>query len=75
VVAKKQPFVGPKQPGSTQAVGIDLGLKDFLTTSEGLKVGAMKFCRDLEPALASAQRAHKKQRKDAFHKLSTALVI
>jgi transposase len=86
VVAKTRPFVGPEQPGPTQAVGLDLGLKDFLTTSEGLKVGAMKFYRDLEPALASAQRAHKKQRtraihakianrrKDALQKLSTALV-
>jgi IS605 OrfB family transposase len=67
-------------------VGLDLGLKDFLTTSEGVKVASSKFYRELAPALARAQRANKKQRtraihakvanrrKDALHKLSTALV-
>jgi hypothetical protein len=70
----------------TKAVGIDLGQKDFLATSDGLKVEAHSFRRDLEPAIAAAQRAHKKQRvaalhakvkarrRDALQKLSTALV-
>lgn len=69
-----------------KAVGLDLGLKDFLASSDGFKVEAQRFYRDLEPALAVAQRAHKKarvkaihakvanRRKDALHKLSTALV-
>ena len=68
------------------AIGIDLGLKDFLATSDGLKVEAQHFYREMEDKLAVAQRANKKQRvkaihakianrrKDALHKLSTQLV-
>lgn len=80
-------FCGPKKPqGLKSSVGIDLGLKDFLTTSSGQKESAQQFYRDLEPALATAQRANKKnrvkaihqkianRRKDHLHKLSTALV-
>jgi putative transposase len=74
-------------PGSvSRAVGIDLGLKDFLSTSDGLAAEAPRFYRSLEPQLAIAQRANKaarvkalhakikNRRKDALHKLSTALV-
>ncbi|NIF23157.1 RNA-guided endonuclease InsQ/TnpB family protein [Candidatus Pantoea multigeneris] len=70
----------------TTAVGIDLGLKDYATPSEGEALEAGRFYRDLEPALGKAQRAGKKarvraihakiknRRKDALHKYSTALV-
>jgi IS605 OrfB family transposase len=69
---------------TAEALGIDLGLKDFATDSNGEKVEAPRFCRDLEPALAVAQRAgnekrvralHAKisnRRKDFLHKLATA---
>ena len=69
-----------------KSVGIDLGLKDFLTTSDGFKEEGARFYRDLEESIATAQRAGKKdrvralhakvknRRKDALHKLSTALV-
>ena len=68
------------------SVGIDLGLKDLLATSDGVKVPAGRFYRNLEPALATAQRAGKKRRvkaiharianhrKDQLHKLSRSLV-
>ena len=68
------------------AVGLDLGLKSFLTTSEGKEVEAPQFYRSLEKKLAVAQRAGNKdrvraihakiknQRKDSSHKLSTSLV-
>ena len=71
---------------ATAAVGIDLGLKDIATTSDGEKLKAGHWYRDLEGKLAIAQRAHKKKRaraihakvrnrrKDAHHKFSTALV-
>ena len=71
---------------SSEALGIDLGLKDLMVGSSGLKVQAQQFYRDLEPQLAVAQRARKKarvralhakianRRKDALHKLSTRLV-
>lgn len=68
------------------AVGIDLGLKDAATCSDGVKLERGDFYRNLEPALATAQRARNKQRvkaihakiknrrKDALHKFSTQLV-
>jgi IS605 OrfB family transposase len=71
---------------SSQAVGIDLGLKEFATMSDGRQAESHRFYRDLEPALAVAQRARKNQRvralhakianrrRDALHKLSSQLV-
>ena len=68
-----------------QAVGLDLGLKDLFCSSDGEQVQAQQFYRDLEPALAVAQRAGHKarvqaihakianRRKDHLHKLMTAL--
>jgi IS605 OrfB family transposase len=67
------------------AIGIDLGLTDLMATSNGFKVEAQTFYRDLEPKLAVAQRAGKEdrvraihakitnRRKDFLHKLSTNL--
>lgn len=74
------------QAPGTSAVGIDLGLKDLAALSNGQTVSAEQFYRDLEPALAVAQRAGHKdrakaihakianRRKDFLHKLSTRLV-
>lgn len=82
-VAKK---VLPTQAEVKDAVGIDLGLKSLMTDSDGRAVAAQQFYRDLEPAIASAQRAGKKdrvralhdkvrnRRKDFLHKLSTKQV-
>nr|WP_297500474.1 transposase [Ferrovum sp.] len=68
------------------SVGIDLGLKEFLSTSDGIKVSAKQFYRALEPSLAIAQRAGhnrrvkaihakiKNRRHDHLHKLSRNLV-
>ena len=80
-------FVGPKTvPLIDESVGIDLGLKDLATLSTGHKEAAQRFYRDLEPALAVAQRARKtgrvraihakiaNRRKDHLHKFSNRLV-
>jgi len=80
-------FVGPiKPPELSECVGIDLGLKDFATISDGVKIEAQRLYRGTEAQLAVAQRANKKsrvkaihaqianRRKDALHKLSTNLV-
>ena len=68
------------------SAGIDLGLKEFAACSGGEKLEAQRFYRDLEPALAVAQRANNNyrvksihaeianRRKDHLHKLSRALV-
>ena len=72
---------------SKKDLGIDLGLKTFAGFSDEAlaNVEAPRFYRDLEPALALAQRANRKdrtraiharianRRKDFLHKLSTVL--
>ena len=75
----------PTRPVSKD-LGIDLGLKDLIATSDGRKVEAPRLYRDLEAKLAIAQRAGKKsavraihakiknRRSDHLHKLSCALV-
>lgn len=75
--------VRPSQ--GTSVVGVDLGLKECATTSDGDKLQGRWF-RELEPQLAAAQRARKKKRvkaihakiasrrKDAIHKFTTNLV-
>jgi len=52
---------------SAQALGINLGLKDLMTDSEGGKVEAQQFYRDMEAKLATSQRAGHKNRTRAIH--------
>jgi putative transposase len=75
-----------KRKEKNNAIGIDLGLKDFAALSNGEKIEAPKIFRKTEDKLAKAQRANKKklvtnlhtkiknQRKDFQHKLSTRIV-
>jgi putative transposase len=68
------------------AVGLDLGLKDTVATSDGDKLEAGRFYRSIERKIAQAQcRGHKRQakrlqrtasrrRKDALHKFSRRIV-
>jgi putative transposase len=68
------------------AVGLDLGLKDTVATSDGEKLEAGQFYRQIEQKIAEAQRrGHRRQakrlhrraarrRKDALHKFSTKIV-
>src|SRR5690554_4883749 len=67
-------------------IGIDLGLTDTATCSDGIKLEAGRFYRGLEEKLAIAQRARNKtqvktihakianRRKDTLHKFSRTLV-
>ena len=48
-------------------VGIDLGLKDLATLSEGLRVAAPRLYRRYEEQLAGGLRAGKKKRVRAIH--------
>ena len=78
----------PKQdkPTATKAIGIDLGLKDVATCSDGTVISNPKFYRNYEQKLGIAQRARNKKRvralhakiancrKDHLHKASTLLV-
>jgi IS605 OrfB family transposase len=69
-----------------EAVGLDLGLKDTVATSDGEKLEAGQFYRNIELKIAQAQRrGHQRQakrlhrtaarrRKDALHKFSRKIV-
>jgi putative transposase len=77
--------VKAKPSNGVAAIGIDLGLKEAATCSDG-QVLKSRWYRSNEQALAAAQRAGKKnraraihakianRRKDAMHKLSTKVV-
>lgn len=67
VKVKKQSLLHPATDAKVDAVGIDLSMKELLTTSEGELVPAQRFYRDLEPALAVAQRAGRKHRVKVIH--------
>ncbi len=69
-----------------EAVGLDLGLKTTVATSDGEKLEAGQFYRGIEPLIAAAQRrGHRRQakrlhrraarrRRDALHKFSRSLI-
>ena len=77
--------LAPTEREATSAIGIDLGLKDYATCSDGVQLERGDFYRNLESELGKAQRANKKgrvraihakiknRRKDAIHKFSTQL--
>jgi putative transposase len=77
--------LAPRIPKNAD-VGLDLGLKDTVATSDGEKLEAGRFYRDIEQKIAAAhRRGHKRQakrlhrtaarrRKDALHKFSTKIV-
>lgn len=54
--------------GPAPMVGIDLGLKSIITTSDGDKIEAPRFYRKSEAALAAAQRAKSTKRMLAIHR-------
>lgn len=60
----------PEQTQTTEGktpVGIDLGLKDFATLSNGQKIEAQRTYRQYEQKLGIAQRANQKQRVKSIH--------
>ncbi|WP_410473198.1 RNA-guided endonuclease InsQ/TnpB family protein [Faucicola mancuniensis] len=74
------------QTKSTKSIGIDLGLKDLATCSDGTKITNPKYYKQYQQKLAKAQRANKKKqvrklhakiansRKDYLHKASSELI-
>lgn len=59
--------VSAEKTMATKTVGIDLGLKDVATCSNGLKLEAHRFYRNEEEQLAKVQRANNKNRVKAIH--------
>ena len=78
--------VSQPQNTTTAAIGIDLGLKDLATCSDGVKIANPKYYNQYQKQLGAAQRANKKKRvkaihakiknsrQDHLHKISSALV-
>src|SRR5574344_995155 len=56
-----------EKPTATKAIGIDLGLKDIATCSDGTVISNPKFYRQYEQTLGIAQRARNKKRVKAIH--------
>ncbi len=52
---------------ASKAIGIDLGLKDIATCSDGTVISNPKFYRKYEQKLGIAQRAKNKKRIRALH--------
>jgi len=50
-------------PVTNRAVGVDLGIKDVVITSDGERSGAPKYTRHYENALARAQRSLARKKK------------
>jgi transposase len=63
--ATEAPSLEPAPEGT--AIGIDLGLKDLATLSNGRKIKSERFYRGLENKLAIAQRARNKKRIKAIN--------
>ena len=59
--------VAQTTPSAIGQVGVDLGLKEVATCSNGLKLESKQFYRELETKLGMAQRARKKDRVKAIH--------
>jgi IS605 OrfB family transposase len=57
----------PGIPMGDAEIGLDLGLKDQVACSDGIKYSRDNLTRTHEDALAMAQRAHKKRRVAAIH--------
>ena len=53
-----------------RAIGVDIGLENFLTTSDGLEVKPARFFRDLQGRLKELQRkaSRKQKRSKNYHK-------
>ena len=62
-----QSEVADDLPAGNGSVGIDLGLKDLATLSDGRKIPALQHYRRYEAKLAIAQRARNKKRVRAIH--------
>jgi len=72
-MAHKKPV--SKMVQSTQTVGIDLGIKDFLVESNGRKINAPKFLRESERQLTKAQRRLSRKQKGSSNRKKQRLRV
>ena len=60
-----------------RAIGVDIGLENFLTTSDGLEVKPARFFRDLQSRLKELQRkaSRKQKRSKNYHKAQIKVAL
>jgi putative transposase len=63
------------EPSALPAVGIDVGLENFLTTSDGEVVENPRFLKKELPALRRAQRAVSRKKKGGANRLKAVKVV
>lgn len=61
-------YIEPKQINEETTIGIDLGLKEFLITSNGEKIDNPKFFRKTQKKLAKAQKKHSRKQKGSSNR-------
>ncbi len=75
VVETEMPTVALPTPTSDKTVGVDLGLTDVVTTSDGARVAAPRFYRAAERKLRRAQRAFSRKEKGSHNKQKTRVMV
>jgi putative transposase len=62
-------------PVTGKEIGIDVGLKAFITTSDGKQIMPPKYLRQSERKLAKAQRLLSRRRKDSNRRRKTRVLV
>lgn len=65
----------PKKTNGMGQIGIDLGLKDFLVTNDGLKIFNPKYFRQSEKKLARLQRQHSRKKKGSNNRNKSRIKV
>ena len=71
----EMPVVALPLPAADKTVGMDLGLKDMVVTSEGERVAAPRFYRTAQRKLRRAQRAFSRKQKGSANKAKARLNV
>lgn len=62
-------------PNTGKEIGIDMGLKAFLTTTDGQKIESPKYLKIAERKLAKAQRCLSKKKKGSVHRKKARILV
>lgn len=64
-----------KKRPNNKTIGIDVGLKHFLTTDKGIKIDSPKYYRKAEEKLAFLQREHAKKKKGSKNRNKSRIKV
>ncbi len=68
-------IIEPKDINENTSIGIDLGIKDFLVSSNGDKISNPKYLKQSEKKLKKAQRKHSKKIKGSNNKNKSRIKV